>query len=437
MKKLVALDFETTGLDARSDEILQVALVDAAGGTLMNEYCRPEHHTDWGAAQKINGIGWEQVKDCLPFRARLAQLLALLTEADGIIAYNDEFERGFLAAAGVDVHRLRWAPDPMKTFAEQTGGTRRSLSAAAGFFDIRFAAHDALEDTRATMQLYHELEGETLLRKLLDRGTPTLAGDWVAFDEADALQLLKVLGLSPLTARRAKPLVYRGVYSAAPAACTLLGAEPQPLAEDAAVLVIEAGGRQLRICDACLREMQSGAAELAPAESEAAPAPQKTPAPRSRGRSAVGARAKEPAEVRAAAVQDGPAAPPAPAKRAPSRRAAAFAAKKTDLHALVTNENADPGNPFFGRVVVFTGDLAMPRPQAAAAVAALGARVKSSVTRDTDYLVLGTQDPGLVGADGRSEKERRAEALTAQGKANIRVLREAEFLTLLASAPRG
>ena len=113
---------------------------------------------------------------------------------------------------------------------------------------------------------------------------------------------------------------------------------------------------------------------------------------------------------------------------------AAFAAKKTDFRALAPNPDADPQNPFFGKAVVFTGDLALPRAEAAAAVSQLGASVKSSVSRHTDYLVVGMQDAALVGAKGCSTKEQKAAQLNESGKAEIKVLDEPQFMALLAGA---
>ena len=36
MRDLIVLDFETTGLDAGVDEVLQVSMVDGAGAVLIN-----------------------------------------------------------------------------------------------------------------------------------------------------------------------------------------------------------------------------------------------------------------------------------------------------------------------------------------------------------------------------------------------------------------
>jgi len=51
------------------------------------------------------------------------------------------------------------------------------------------------------------------------------------------------------------------------------------------------------------------------------------------------------------------------------------------------------GGPFAGKTVVFTGALSMPRSQAEQIVKSQGGRAASSVSKSTDYVVLG-EDPG-------------------------------------------
>lgn len=91
----------------------------------------------------------------------------------------------------------------------------------------------------------------------------------------------------------------------------------------------------------------------------------------------------------------------------------------------------DAAHPFFSKQIVFTGDMAsIDRKSAARAANNLGAIIKNGVTRKTDYLVVGVQDPDLVGAKGVSTKEIKAAELIQKGL-SIQVINENQFLELL------
>ena len=96
-----------------------------------------------------------------------------------------------------------------------------------------------------------------------------------------------------------------------------------------------------------------------------------------------------------------------------------------------TVETIDPASALLGKSIVFTGELSIDRHTAAQMAVNAGAVLKSGVSRKTDYLVVGKQDISLVGEDGMSGKEEKACALNAEGRANIKIISESEFLTLL------
>ena len=95
------------------------------------------------------------------------------------------------------------------------------------------------------------------------------------------------------------------------------------------------------------------------------------------------------------------------------------------------NAAASADHPLFGQTVVFTGELAIPRPEAKVRSAELGARPESRVTARTTVLVVGD---GFVAADLRSGrltgKARRVLELHERGQ-RIEVLSEGEFLQMV------
>ena len=95
------------------------------------------------------------------------------------------------------------------------------------------------------------------------------------------------------------------------------------------------------------------------------------------------------------------------------------------------NPDAAPDHPLFGQTVVFTGELAIPRPEAKIRSAEFGARPESRVTSRTTVLVVGD---GFVAGDLRSGrltgKARRVLELHERGQ-RIEVLSEGEFLQML------
>lgn len=96
-----------------------------------------------------------------------------------------------------------------------------------------------------------------------------------------------------------------------------------------------------------------------------------------------------------------------------------------------TNDTIDPSCPLCNASIVFTGELSIDRRTAMQLAVNSGAVVRSSVSKKTNYLVVGMQDKALVGDDGMSTKEEKAYELNSSGMANIKILNEEEFLNLV------
>lgn len=108
---------------------------------------------------------------------------------------------------------------------------------------------------------------------------------------------------------------------------------------------------------------------------------------------------------------------------------------KYDLEQFAKEYQADASdfdeeNPFYNKEVVFTGTMARPRHDLMQMVMDIGGRTKDSLTRSTDFLVVGQQDFRIVGEEGMSGKQKKAMEMIAKG-APLQVLSEAEFFMMI------
>lgn len=101
----------------------------------------------------------------------------------------------------------------------------------------------------------------------------------------------------------------------------------------------------------------------------------------------------------------------------------------SDIHQTVSC--IDCSNPLFEKTIVFTGELSIERAEAMQIAVNAGAIIRSSVSRKTDFLVVGIQDTQLVGEDGLSTKEEKAYALNNAGTAHIEIIDEKKFMQLV------
>lgn len=101
--------------------------------------------------------------------------------------------------------------------------------------------------------------------------------------------------------------------------------------------------------------------------------------------------------------------------------------KPTDV---TPSNDIDEGNPLFGKVLVFTGELSISRREAYQIAADCGAIIKTSVSKKVDYLIVGEQDLELVGEDGISTKQEKALKLNEEGSSHIESISEEQFMSL-------
>lgn len=109
--------------------------------------------------------------------------------------------------------------------------------------------------------------------------------------------------------------------------------------------------------------------------------------------------------------------------------------KKTlKISSITANvDKINESSPLCGKTCVFTGALTISREEAMQIAVNCGAVVKSKVSKNTDYLIMGDQDIRRVGDDGMSSKEEKARALNEAGDVNIVFLGESDFLQMAGS----
>ena len=112
------------------------------------------------------------------------------------------------------------------------------------------------------------------------------------------------------------------------------------------------------------------------------------------------------------------------------------AIKKHNAHGVKSCEISSddsahlPDHPLYGKVCVFTGVLEkMPRRDAMQLVANIGGLLGDSVTKKTNYLVLGNNDYCKSIKDGKSNKQKKAEQLILDGQ-DLQILSEDAFYSM-------
>lgn len=103
-----------------------------------------------------------------------------------------------------------------------------------------------------------------------------------------------------------------------------------------------------------------------------------------------------------------------------------------DLRMITTdNIDFDETNPLYGKRCVFTGALEkMIRADAAQLVVNLGGICENTVTKKTNYLILGNNDYCKTIKDGKSAKQKKAEAYKLQG-CDLEIIPENVFYDML------
>lgn len=97
---------------------------------------------------------------------------------------------------------------------------------------------------------------------------------------------------------------------------------------------------------------------------------------------------------------------------------------------ITTNLNGDETNFFYKKTCVFTGALSISRKDAMQLVANMGGFVSDSLNKETNLLIVGTQDYTRTKENGKSNKMLKAEKYILKGQ-DLQIIPEEEFYKLL------
>lgn len=162
----IALDLETTGLDAARDSIIEIGAVKFAGDRLLERYAtlvNPQRPIPSRVTQ-ITGIRDSDVKNAPTIDRVIPELLAFVTsDVAAVIAHNAEFDLGFLRAAGVNFGRPAFDTLTLASIL-LPGMASYSLGELCATLRIPLVdAHRALDDAQATGQLFQLLHEQARL----------------------------------------------------------------------------------------------------------------------------------------------------------------------------------------------------------------------------------------------------------------------------------
>jgi len=150
-QRIAVLDVETTGLNARYHKIVEISIIGKGKVSLLSTLVNPCVHIS-DDVSKIHGIRDHMVRDAPKMHDLLPKIHEILKEIDIVFAYNVHFDKGFIAAAGVDTDLCKWQC-AKKLFQEY----RRVFMWRKGNISLG----NACRETGITLTVAHRAENDT------------------------------------------------------------------------------------------------------------------------------------------------------------------------------------------------------------------------------------------------------------------------------------
>lgn len=175
-RKLVFIDLETTGVDPEKHEIIEIAwiLVDGQSFEVLSEFVakvKPEHpETANPKALEITGYSEEEWGNAGLLKEALGKIIQLAPQGM-LVGWNIYFDWSFLEkgfkkfnfVSQFDYHMIDVMVIAYSKLHSKPEIRELGLKKIATYFGIEFQEHHALEDIRATYQIFKKLmqENET------------------------------------------------------------------------------------------------------------------------------------------------------------------------------------------------------------------------------------------------------------------------------------
>ncbi|MGN0365820.1 MAG: PolC-type DNA polymerase III [Suilimivivens sp.] len=162
-----AIDIETTGLNPKTEKIIEMGAVRVREGKIVDRYERlvcPGRKLE-ERITSLTGISDEMLKNAPPPEEVLPELLAFIGE-DILLGHHLIFDYSFIKRAAVNLRLLDEKSNGMGIDTLKIARhflmdlESRSLESLCRYFKISHKAHRAINDAEATVLLYQKLSGE-------------------------------------------------------------------------------------------------------------------------------------------------------------------------------------------------------------------------------------------------------------------------------------
>ncbi len=174
----IIFDTETTGLDNRTDRVIEFGGVELVNrfptGRTFHAYFNPQGHPVHPEALAIHGLSDEFLADKPTFAAAAAELMAFL-EGAVLVAHNAGFDLGFMNAelkrSGMSLITIDRVIDTLAIAKRKHPMGPNSLDALCrryGIDNSRRTKHGALLDSELLAEVYIELIGGKQAALVLD-----------------------------------------------------------------------------------------------------------------------------------------------------------------------------------------------------------------------------------------------------------------------------